>query len=114
MLIMIVDRDAKRRVGLCTLLSKQGHKLMVIRNRTDAVTILRGARSAPKLILLDPNCGGVSPATFLQSVMNLLPSVKILPLAAGAEPDCGEMLSMTYGMVRRTLKRILRTRQLLE
>ena len=113
MLIMIVDSDVNRRAGLCTLLSKQGHKLLVARNRSDAITILSEARMPPKLILLDPRCGGADATTFLESVINVAPGVRILPLAFREEAHCREMLDMTFGMVRKTLKRILRTRQLL-
>jgi len=88
MLIMIVDGDVDRRAGLCSLLSRQGHLLLVARNRTDALTILRGSRTPPKLILLDPHCGGIDATSFLEGVIHVAPETKILPLAIGRSLYC--------------------------
>ena len=80
MLILIVDSNAKRRQGLCHMLSSRGHTLQSAANRTNAIRILRKSQQKPRVILLDPDCDGVSVEQFLSVVLEVSPVAKVLLL----------------------------------
>lgn len=55
MKLMIIDRNTKRRLRLCSMLSSRGHFVQVATTSDNALSILRAAEDPPRLILLDPN-----------------------------------------------------------
>jgi DNA-binding NtrC family response regulator len=80
MLILIVDSDAKRRVGLSFMLSKRGHTLQAAANPTNAIWILRQSQEPPRLILLDPGCEGENAEQLLSVVAETAPAAKVFRL----------------------------------